>query len=208
MKTSEATNEISLDLAKAQGVLSNPTKDGFNPGYKSKYATLDTALNIVRECLSKHNIAVVQATRIEGNLLMLDTRLTHKSGQWIEAEYPVCAFPAKQPEMGSALTYSRRYSMFSLVGIAGEEDDDANAAVSAVSAPKRTAKAEMFDIQKSIKERDRLMGLLAQCFSTKQLGEWSVEHSITLSCLQTADREAMKLAYVDQQTLIKGKDAA
>lgn len=139
---------------------------------------------------------------------MLDTRLTHKSGQWIEAEYPVCAFPAKQQEMGSALTYSRRYSMFSLVGIAGEEDDDANAAVSAVSAPKRTAKAEMFDIQKSIKERDRLMGLLSLCFSTKQLGEWSVEHSITLSCLQPADREAMKLAYVDQQTLIKGKDAA
>jgi hypothetical protein len=208
MKTSEQTNEISLDLAKAQGVLSNPTKDGNNPHFKSKYATLDTGLNIVRECLSKHNIAVVQATRIEGNILMLDTRLTHKSGQWIEAEYPVCAFPAKQQDMGSALTYSRRYSMFSLVGIAGEEDDDGNAAVSAVSAPKRTVKAEMFDLKTSIKERDRLMGLIGNCFSEKQLSDWSNEHKVTLNSLQPADREAMKLAYVDQQTLIKGKDAA
>lgn len=208
MKTSDQTNEISLDLAKAQGVLSNPIKDGNNPHFRSKYATLDTGLTIVRECLSKHNIAVVQATRVEGNILMLDTRLTHKSGQWIEAEYPVCAFPAKQQEMGSALTYSRRYSLFSLVGIAGEEDDDANAAVSTVSAPKRALKVEMFDTQKSIKERDRLLGLIAQCFSEKQLGEWSVEHSITLSCLQPADREAMKEAYREQQTAIKGKAAA
>lgn len=207
MRTSEEIGEISTDLAKAQAVIVNPSKDGNNPHFKSKYATLDTGLNIVRECLSKHNISVVQATRVESNILMLDTRLTHKSGQWFESEYPVCAFPAKQQEMGSALTYSRRYSLFSLVGIAGEEDDDANAAVSVVSAPKRPVKAEMFDVQKSIKERDRLMGLLAQCSSHKQLEEWSVEHSVTLASIQPADREAMKEAYLTQQTAIKGKAA-
>lgn len=203
MKTSEQTNEISLDLAKAQGVLSNPIKDGNNPHFRSKYATLDTGLNIVRECLSKHNIAVVQATRVEGNILMLDTRLTHKSGQWVEGEYPVCAFPAKQQEMGSALTYSRRYSLFSLVGIAGEEDDDANAAVSTIAAPKRPAKAEMYDVKKSVVERDRLKNLLDWCGSDKELGEWSVTNSAALACLQPADRELMKGFYKDQQEAIK-----
>ena len=93
MRTSEEIGEISTDLAKAQAVIVNPSKDGNNPHFKSKYATLDTGLNIVRECLSKHNISVVQATRVESNILMLDTRLTHKSGQWFEIRF---AHPAYQ----------------------------------------------------------------------------------------------------------------
>lgn len=175
MRTSEAINEISLDLSKAQAVIVNPAKDGNNPHFRSKYATLDTGLNIVRECMSKHNISVVQATRVEGNVLMLDTRLAHKSGQWIEAEYPVCAFPAKQQEMGSALTYSRRYSLFSLVGIAGEEDDDGNAAVTATQAPKRDKPAELTAIQSS-EVLEGLLETLSKCVSNTALIEWANEN--------------------------------
>lgn len=141
MKTSEQINEISAALAKALAVITNPTKDATNPHFRSKYATLDTGLNVIREALSKVGISFVQATRIEGEMLMLDSRIMF-GNQWIESEYPVIKFPAKQQEIGSALTYARRYSLFALVGVAGEEDDDANAVSAPTPAPLRLSKTQ------------------------------------------------------------------
>lgn len=208
MRTSEAINEISLDLSKAQAVIVNPAKDGNNPHFRSKYATLDTGLNIVRECMSKHNISVVQATRVEGNVLMLDTRLAHKSGQWIEAEYPVCAFPAKQQEMGSALTYSRRYSLFSLVGIAGEEDDDGNAAVTATQAPKRDKPAELTAIQSS-EVLEGLLETLSKCVSNTALIEWANENRPRTENLIKAHKQRIRDEYTNMEDKLKaGKVAA
>ena len=136
MKTSDATNEIAAALAKAQGVINNPGKKSENPHFKSSYADLSAGINAIREGLSANAIAVIQATRIDGDVMMLDTRLSHSSGQWIEAEFPVCKFPSAPQVTGSALTYARRYSLFGMVGIAGE-DDDGNAAKDAkVEAPR------------------------------------------------------------------------
>jgi hypothetical protein len=82
----------------------------------------------------------VQITRLEGDVLMLDTRLAHSSGQWIQSEWPVCKFPSAPQQIGSALTYARRYSLFSIVGISGDDDDDGTAANSQeTQAPKRQA---------------------------------------------------------------------
>ena len=130
MKTSTATNEISAALAKAQGLINNPGKTAKNPHFKSSYADLSAGINAIREGLSANGIAVVQSPRMEGELMMLDTRITHSSDQWFECEWPVVKLPAPPQQIGSALTYARRYSLFSLVGIAGE-DDDGNAANSA-----------------------------------------------------------------------------
>jgi hypothetical protein len=123
MKSSEQTNEISAALAKAQGAINNPGKGAVNPFYQSRYAELSGGINAIREGLSSNGIAYVQAPRVEGDVLMLDTRLAHSSGQWIECEYPVCKFPVQPQIMGIAMTYARRYSLFSFVGIAGEDDD-------------------------------------------------------------------------------------
>jgi hypothetical protein len=207
MRTSEAINEISLDLSKAQAVIVNPAKDGNNPHFRSKYATLDTGLNIVRECMSKHNISVVQATRVEGNVLMLDTRLAHKSGQWIEAEYPVCAFPAKQQEMGSALTYSRRYSLFSLVGIAGEEDDDGNAAVTATQAPKREKPSELTATQSSEVLKD-LTETLKKCVSNTALLEWADANRSKTENLTKVDKTTIGQEYTNMEAKLKTGKAA
>jgi hypothetical protein len=135
MKSSELTNEISAALAKAQGSINNPGKKAENPHFKSHYADLSAGINAIRDGLSANGVAFVQATRIDGEVLMLDTRLSHSSGQWIECEYPVCKFPAQPQIMGSAMTYARRYSLFSLVGIAGEDDDGNAAAKSEINAP-------------------------------------------------------------------------
>jgi hypothetical protein len=138
MKSSEQTNELSAALAKAQGIINNPGKKAENPHFKSQYADLSGGINAIRDGLSVNGIAFIQATRIEGDVLMLDTRLSHSSGQWIECEYPVCKFPAQPQIMGSCMTYARRYSLFSIVGIAGE-DDDGNAASKTVIPPPESA---------------------------------------------------------------------
>lgn len=196
MKTSEQTDKIDAALAKAQGELENPLKDATNPHFRSKYATLDAGLNIVRAVLSKHGISVTQPTGFEDGVLMLYTRLAC-AGQWIQAEYPVSQFPVKQQELGSCLTYSRRYSLFSLVGIAGEEDDDANAATSPTPAPKRAAKAEpeMLSVDDSARERDVMLKNLTLCTSEQEMLTWAKATSELRARLHTADREALKSEY-------------
>jgi hypothetical protein len=141
IRTSEQTNEISAALAKAQGTVKNPTKGrtaqvrSDKGNYSYTYATLADSLEAIREGLSANGLAVIQATRIEGDVLMLDTRLSHASGQWVEAEYPVCKFPSAPQVIGSALTYARRYALFGVVGIAGEDDDGEAASKAEISAP-------------------------------------------------------------------------
>lgn len=209
MKTSEQTDKIDAALAKAQADLENPSKDATNPHFKSKYATLDAGLNIVRSVLSKHGISVTQPTGFEDGVLMLYTRLAC-AGQWIQAEYPVSQFPVKQQELGSCLTYSRRYSLFSLVGIAGEEDDDANAAVSPTPAPKRQEKpqkVELMSAGESARERDIMLSNLTLCTTKAAMLEWAQNTSVMRERLHTADKEALKIAYVDLQKSLT-KEAA
>ena len=86
-------------------------------------------LDIVRKALGKHEIATVQTTAIdnEAGLIRLTTVLAHSSGEWVSSDWPVCPVgeTAAPHKMGAALTYARRYSLFTLVGIAGEDDLDA-----------------------------------------------------------------------------------
>src|SRR6185503_5328326 len=92
-----------------------------------KYASLSSGLDIVRKSLGRHEIAAVQTTAIDQDLVRLTTVLAHSSGEWISSEWPVCPVSdtASPQRMGAALTYARRYALFTLVGIAGEDDLDA-----------------------------------------------------------------------------------
>lgn len=212
MKTSEQTDKIDAALAKAQADLTNPAKEAVNPHFRSKYATLDAGLNIVRECLSKNGISFTQPTRVEDSILMLETRLAC-GGQWIVSEYPVCVFPVKHQEMGSALTYARRYSLFSLVGIAGEEDDDANAAASPTSAPKRVPTppkppATGMTQDESQLARDMLISALEMAETEAELLDWQEMNKATIAKLMEADRQAVRDAYGDHRQALKGKVAA
>jgi len=127
METSEKIDLIATAFVKAQGEIQNPPKNKTNPHYNSKYVDLSDGLDVIRKTLSSHGIAFVQGTKAHDNHIVLHTRLIHTSGQWMESTYPVSGFEKPQA-MGSALTYARRYAIFSLVGVAGEEDDDGNAA--------------------------------------------------------------------------------
>src|ERR1700757_1695107 len=137
-RASESIGKIAGALAKAQAELQNPEKaltatipSPFPRGESRtfRYASLASGLEIVRKCLSKHEIATVQATTIDhdSGLIKLTTTLVHGSGEWIASDWPVCPVTetAAPQRMGAALTYARRYALFALVGIAGEDDLDA-----------------------------------------------------------------------------------
>ena len=136
--SSETIGAIAAALAKAQAELTNPEKAlvatirASNPREKDqtfRYAALSSGLDIVRKSLGAHEIATVQTTAIDGDagLIRLTTTLAHSSGEWLSSEWPVCAISetATPRRMGAALTYARRYALFTLVGIAGEDDLDA-----------------------------------------------------------------------------------
>lgn len=139
MNSSEQINEIATALAKAQGEIANPAKEAENPHFRSRYADLAAGINAVKNALSANGIAVVQATYMSDDVMMLSTRLVHSSGQWFGSEYPVIKFPCKHQEAGSALTYSRRYALFALAGIAGDDDDGNEASKAETPAPMRKA---------------------------------------------------------------------
>ena len=137
-RSSESIGTIAAALAKAQGELTNPEKsltatirsDGPGAAERSfRYAPLSSGLDIVRKTLSQHEIATMQTTAIDqtAGIVNLTTVLAHASGEWIASDWPVCAISETTTphRMGAALTYARRYALFTLVGIAGEDDIDA-----------------------------------------------------------------------------------
>jgi hypothetical protein len=137
-RSSETIGTIAAALAKAQAQLVNPEKslvgtirsDQAGATERSfRYAPLSSGLDIVRKTLSQHEIATVQTTSIDESvgIVRLSTVLAHASGEWIASDWPVCAISetATPHRMGAALTYARRYALFTLVGIAGEDDLDA-----------------------------------------------------------------------------------
>src|SRR6266568_2223474 len=137
-RSSESVAALASALAKAQAELVNPEKTltatirsaASGEGQRTfRYAPLSSGLDIVRKTLGQHEIATVQTTAIDqaSGLVNLTTVLAHASGEWIASDWPVCpiAEMASPQRMGAALTYARRYALFTLVGIAGEDDLDA-----------------------------------------------------------------------------------
>ena len=137
-RSSQSISNLAAALAKAQIELINPEKsltatiEPTGTGGKERtfsYASLSSGLDIVRKTLGQHEIATVQTTAVDQTtgLINLTTLLAHASGEWIASDWPVCSvIETETPHrMGAALTYARRYALFTLVGIAGEDDLDA-----------------------------------------------------------------------------------
>ena len=151
-RSSESVAALASALAKAQAELINPEKSltatirTGRPGdgeHGFRYAPLSSGLDIVRKTLGQHEIATLQITAIDqtAGMVNLTTTLAHASGEWIASDWPVCpiAETANPQRMGAALTYARRYALFTLVGIAGEDDLDAPDLCAGPNAPSSTA---------------------------------------------------------------------
>ena len=129
-RSSESIGTIAGAVAKAQAELTNPEKS-LTATIRSpfpresdrtfRYASLASGLDIVRKALGRHEIATVQTTAIDkdSGLIQLTTVLAHSSGEWVSSDWPVCPVSetAAPHRMGAALTYARRYALFTWWGL-------------------------------------------------------------------------------------------
>src|SRR5947208_9102902 len=228
-RSSESIAALAAALAKAQSELSNPEKslvgtigtDRPGEGARTfKYAPLSSGLDLVRKALGQQQIATVQTTAIDvaSGTISLTTVLAHASGEWIASDWPVCrlADTASPHRMGAALTYARRYALFTLVGIAGEDDLDAPDLNSSPQAhapaggnggtsPKtpnarhppsaRAVRGPILDPENSAALRDRLVREIAGLGSADAGAEWAREALPAKNTLTASDARLVQLAF-------------
>lgn len=153
MKTSESIKNIASALAKFQGSVSDPAKTGVNPFFHgSKYVTLDELIKAVRLPLTENGLSFVQSCAGADKSISVTTLLLHTSGEWLESDALVLPLTKNDAQgAGSALTYGRRYSLQSLLGIGWENDDDANSAVEPQAEPQAEQKPPYIKNKDSIK---------------------------------------------------------
>ena len=145
IKTSDSIKEIAVALAKFQGACGTIPKTKTNPHFKSKYAGFEDIVETIRKPLSENGLSFVQ---LPGDGV-LTTVIMHESGEYIQSAMTMKAAKENNPQaIGSALTYSKRYSLASILGLAvGDEDDDGNAAAAPSpkhDTPKKTLTDEQF----------------------------------------------------------------
>lgn len=128
MRTSESIKHIASALVAFQSEISNPKHTAENPFYNSKYTPLQDLISHIRPVLAKHKLAVLQNPYSEdGQAITVVTRIIHESGEWLETSPLTMRADKLTPQgSGAALTYARRYSLAAALGIASEDDDDAN----------------------------------------------------------------------------------
>src|SRR3984893_15965864 len=229
-RSSESFAALAAALAKAQAHLVNPEKSltaTIRTGRAGetertfRYAPLSSGLEIVRKTLSEHEIAVIQTTAIDqsSRMLNLTTLLAHASGEWIASYWPVCAIAeiANPHRMGAALTYARRYALFTLVGIAGEDDLDAPDICAPGSAPgpslsgvqlssqtsrngrmravAKAASTMVLPVDESAPLRDRLLGEIAGLQSQDAATSWAREALAPKNKLTAADAKLLEDAF-------------
>lgn len=226
---SEQIDKLTEALAKAQGTIENAILNKTNPHFKSKYADLAAIFDAVRKPLATQGLVVTQTTELREGGFVLVTMLAHSSGQWIRSEYPLPA-AGKPQEIGSALTYARRYSLSAITGVAADEDDDANAAQSGGQkidargiAPRQEAPTIALPVNPETGEvsphaiayADNPMvwggmyiAALKSAHLMTDLAEWSHFNKTTLEKIKTAAPKAytsIEKAYAAQQQRINGE---
>jgi len=229
-RSSESFAALTAALAKAQAKLVNPEKSltatvrSGRPGETQRtfrYAPLSSGLEIVRKTLSKHEIAVIQTTATDQatGMLNLTTLLAHASGEWIASQWPVCAIAeiANPHRMGAALTYARRYALFTLVGIAGEDDLDApdicvpasttgpvisgsqfpsqTQGNSKIRGAAKTASPAVLLTDESAALRDRLLSEISGLASQDSAATWAGEALPAKNTLTAADAKLVEDAF-------------
>ncbi len=250
-RSSESVAALAAALAKAQAELVNPEKSLIAtirtgaPGERERtfrYAPLSSGLDIVRKTLGQHEIATLQTTAIDqtAGMVNLTTMLAHASGEWIASDWPICpiAETANPQRMGAALTYARRYALFALVGIAGEDDIDApdlcagptslssSAELEAAlqlghdNSPRRNAgdthgrgstKSEtrvVLDPAQSAELRDKLLLEIENIASSDLAATWAGQALVAKNNLIASDAKLVEEAFERRQSALPSSDGA
>ena len=126
MNISEGRSDLFAAISGAQAEFSTVVKNATNPHFKSKFAPLDTIIEMIRPILPKHGLAVMQFTDIAEAGIVVETIITHSSGQYISGALAMPVVKQDPQGYGSALTYGRRYALAAALGIVSDEDVDGN----------------------------------------------------------------------------------
>ena len=233
-RSSDSVAALAAALAKAQAQLVNPEKSltgiirtgrpGEGGGRTFRYAPLSSGLDIVRKTLGQHEIATLQSTAIDqtAGMVNLTTTLAHASGEWIASDWPVCPIveTANPQRMGAALTYARRYALFTLVGIAGEDDLDAPDLCESPSTPSSSASSDpcaavptrgpgngrsrggmkrepqaILDAHQSAELREKLLTEIANIAAAEQAVTWAREAIASKNKLLENDAQLVEAAF-------------
>src|SRR5271166_3313391 len=218
-RSSYTIGAIATALAKAQAELSNPEKTltatiPIHNGERSfRYASLATGLDLIRKSLGGQQIALIQTTAVDQGQIMLTTLLVHASGEWVSSLWPVCAAAEASAHVkGAALTYARRYALFTLVGIAGEDDLDApdllgrprptqQATKPTKGAQNGSAKSLPLPTGPSAELRDRLLDEISRIDDEEALALWAYRSLPLKNSLTTDDAQAVEAAYAAKATI-------
>lgn len=128
METSPTIGNIATALSAAQGAIKPAVFNKTNPHFKSRYADLTSVIETSRKPLSDNGLAVVQSVTSDDLRVIVETWLTHKSGEFFKAQTVLKASKADPQGVGSAMTYAKRYAWCAMLGISADDDDDANGA--------------------------------------------------------------------------------
>ena len=201
---SESVAELFTALSLMHGDQKDAEKNAVNPHFKNKYADLPSQFEVIRPALHKHGLCLTQTTYVDGNVLFLKTILGHKSGQWIRSDYPICMFPAKQQDLGSATSYARRYQSAAICLVASDtHDDDGEGAVQPVKItkpqpPKMPEKnvvaepaPEPLSLADSNLERQRMVSELASMASRDDLLKWGKANKAIKARMTEEDSQAV-----------------
>jgi hypothetical protein len=237
-RASDSIGALAAALAKAQIELVNPEKslvatireEGRHGREQTfRYAPLSAGLEITRKVLGQYEIATLQTTSIDqaAGLINLTTVLAHSSGEWIASDWPVCPVSetATPRRMGAALTYARRYALFALVGIAGEDDLDApdlrtsQISVEAakvhggrlngggeqlaktditprgVETPRTPTENQVLGLHASAKLRERLIAEIAELRSDEEATKWAHQSLADKNRLRTSDAAQVEASF-------------
>jgi len=179
---SEHINELALALAKAQAEMKPAVFDKVNPHYKNKYASLASFIDACKTPLNKHQLSFIQTTMLHEKGTILVTKLLHSSGQWVSGELLIIQDKPGIQAFGSQLTYSKRYALSSMLGIASDDDDDGELDRNATAKAKQEAA-----VTKLTSEQTKVLrGLLNQCDDAYKA--WFANHmSNTYGTMNLAD---------------------
>ena len=126
MNKSEQIQELALALSDLQGELEDVYKS--SEGYGYNYADLSSVLYLLRPLLKKHGLSIAQPVSGDTGTITITTMLMHKSGQYLSSAVTITIDVSNKKmnslqAAGSTITYLRRYSLMSLIGLAATDDD-------------------------------------------------------------------------------------
>jgi hypothetical protein len=165
--TSTTITELVKALSKAQAEFSKAVWDKGNPHFKSRYASLESVHEAIKAPMVKHGLAVAHLLRYENGTAIMRTTLFHESGEWMACEAPLSSEKLTPQQMGSLITYYRRYTLCCILAIpSGEEDNDAEITINI---------QQQIEIEALIGDNEELMHKILSAYKVKKLSEIRLE---------------------------------